>query len=50
MKNIGITIICMTPKNDCICLIRIAIITPKAVIVNASSSWRPKIPRISSGL
>ena len=49
MKNIGITIICMTPMNDCICLIRTAIITPNAVIANASSSCRMKIPRISSG-
>jgi hypothetical protein len=49
MKNIGITIICMTPMNDCICLMRTAIITPNAVIENASSSCRPKIPRISSG-
>ena len=43
MKNIGITIICMTPMNDCICLIRTAIITPKAVIEKASSSCRMKI-------
>ena len=49
MKNIGITIICMTPMNDCICLIRTAIITPNAVIVNASSSCSMKIPMISSG-
>ena len=49
MKNIGITIICMTPMNDCICLIRTAIITPNAVIANASSSCSTKIPRISSG-
>ncbi len=32
MKNIGMTIICITPMNDCICLIRAAIITPKAVM------------------
>ena len=50
MKNIGITSICMTPKKVCICLMRIAIITPNAVTVNASSSWSPKIPRISSAL
>ena len=49
MKNIGITIICMTPMNDCICLIRTAIITPNAVIANASRSCRTKMPRISSG-
>ena len=50
MKNIGITIICMTPKNACICLIFTAIMTPKAVIVNASNSCRAKIPTISSRL
>jgi anti-sigma regulatory factor (Ser/Thr protein kinase) len=49
MKNSGMMIICITPMNDCICLIRPATITPKAVIVNASSSCRPKMPRISSG-
>ena len=49
MKNIGITTICITPMNDCICLIRTAIITPNAVIANASASCRTKIPRISSG-
>ena len=49
MKNIGMMIICITPKNDCICLMRTAIITPKAVIANASNSWRTKIPTISAG-
>jgi hypothetical protein len=49
MKNIGITIICMTPMNDCICLMRAATITPNAVMLNASSSCRAKMPRISSG-
>ena len=50
MKNIGVTIICMTPMNDCICLIRAAIITPNAVIENASSSCRKKISRIITAL
>ena len=49
MKNIGITIICMTPMNDCICLMRTATITPKAVIANASASCRKKTPRSISG-
>ena len=49
MKNIGITTICMTPMNDCICLIRAATITPNAVIANASSSCRPKMPRSRTG-
>jgi hypothetical protein len=30
MKNIGITIICIRPMNDCICLMRAATITPNA--------------------
>ena len=49
MKNIGITTICITPMNDCICLMRAATITPNAVMLNASRSCRPKTPRISSG-
>jgi hypothetical protein len=47
--NIGITIICITPMNDCICLMRIATITPNAVMLNASSSCRAKMPSSSSG-
>ena len=47
MKNIGITTICMTPMKDCICLMRAATITPKAVMLNASSSCRARMPRIS---
>ena len=47
MKNIGITIICMTPMKDCICLMRTATITPNAVMLNASSSCSAKMPRIS---
>ena len=47
MKNIGMTIICVTPMNDCICLMRAAIITPNAVMANASSSISPKTPRTS---
>ena len=49
MKNIGVTIICITPMNDCICLMRIAIMTPNAVIENASSSCSAKTPRIITG-
>ena len=49
MKNIGITIICITPMNDCICLIRTAIITPNAVIANARNSCRMKTPMMSRG-
>jgi hypothetical protein len=45
----GLTIICMTPMNDRICLMRTATITPNAVIAKASSSWRPKTPRVSTG-
>ncbi len=32
MKNIGMTTICMTPMNDCICVIRAATMTPNAVM------------------
>ena len=50
MKNIGITTICVTPMNDCICLMRTATITPNAVIANASSSIIPKMPRTNGTL
>ena len=46
MKYIGITIICMTPMNDCICLMRIATLRPNAVIANASSSCSASTPKI----
>ena len=49
MKNIGITTICISPMNDCIWVMRTATMTPKAVMLNASSSWRAKTPRISPG-
>ena len=45
----GITTICMSPMNVCIWVMRAATITPKAVMVNASSSWSPKIPRSMAG-
>ncbi len=48
-KNMGMTIICMTPMNDCICLMRAATMIPNAVMAKASSSCRPKMPRISTG-
>ena len=48
MKNIGITISCIRPMKDCICLTRTAAITPKAVMLKASSSCRPKTPTISA--
>ena len=38
MKYIGMMIICITPMNDCIVLIRIATLRPNAVITNASNS------------
>ena len=50
MKNIGVITICITPMNDCICLIRTAIITPNAVIENASSSCSTSTSRIITGL
>ena len=37
-KNIGMIAICMSAMKDCICVMRAATITPKAVIANASSS------------
>ncbi len=38
-KYIGMITICISAMNDCICVIRAATITPKAVIAKASSSW-----------
>jgi hypothetical protein len=37
-KYIGMIAICISAMKDCICVIRAAIITPNAVIANASSS------------
>ena len=44
------TIICITPMNDCICLMRTATMTPNAVMLKASSSCSAKTPRISAGV
>ena len=49
-KNSGMISICVSAMNDCIWLTRAAAMTPKAVMVNASSSWIPKTARISSAL
>ncbi len=50
MNIIGVITIWVTPMNDCICLIRIAIITPNAVIANASSNCSTSSSRIITGL
>ena len=49
MKNIGMTSICVSAMNDCICVMRAAAITPKAVIAKASSTCSAKISSSSAG-
>lgn len=42
--------ICMIAMNDCICVMRAATITPKAVIANASSICSANTSTISVAL